>query len=65
MSRDSRDRRDAADAETALLTAYIDGVAELSPEERHRIEARLARDPDSRGGRKQPSDGVPPVSAGA
>jgi hypothetical protein len=31
-----------------LLTAYVDGVAELSTDERRRIEARLARDPGAR-----------------
>lgn len=29
-------------ADDDLLTAYLDGVAELTPEERHRVEARLA-----------------------
>lgn len=31
-----------------LLTAYVDGVAELALDERHQIEARLARDPGVR-----------------
>jgi len=46
----SRDRGDTPDPEpdAELLAAYVDGVAELSPEERHRIEARLARDPGAR-----------------
>src|SRR5262245_62960485 len=52
----SRDRGDAADSradqgdprELGLLTAYVDGVAELSPDERKRIEARLADDPPAR-----------------
>ena len=43
----SIDRRDD-EAETALLTAYVDGVAELAPDQRHRVEARLARDPGAR-----------------
>jgi hypothetical protein len=34
-----------------LLTAYIDGVAELSPAERRRVEARLAGDPATRADR--------------
>lgn len=29
-----------------LLTAYLDGVGELTPEERKRVELRLERDPD-------------------
>jgi anti-sigma factor RsiW len=29
-----------------LLTAYLDGVSELTPDERKRVELRLARDPD-------------------
>ncbi len=29
-------------ADDDLLTAYLDGVAELTPEERHRVEARLS-----------------------
>src|SRR5262245_48274792 len=64
MSRDRRDAADAArdgapereptreqqadPRELALLTAYVDGVAELSPDERRRIEARLADDPRAR-----------------
>jgi anti-sigma factor RsiW len=31
-----------------LLTAYVDGVAELSPDERRRVETLLARDPQAR-----------------
>jgi len=31
-----------------LLTAYVDGVSELSPADRRRIEARLAGDPAAR-----------------
>lgn len=31
-----------------LISAYVDGVAELSPDERKRVEERLARDPDAR-----------------
>jgi anti-sigma factor RsiW len=34
--------------EPALLTAYVDGIAELSPDERRGIEARLAGDPRAR-----------------
>jgi len=30
-----------------LLTAYVDGVAELTPDERHRVSARLAVDPQA------------------
>jgi len=33
---------------TALVTAYVDGVAELSPAERHEVEALLSRDPGAR-----------------
>jgi anti-sigma factor RsiW len=29
-----------------LLTAYLDGVGELTPEERKRVELRIERDPD-------------------
>lgn len=36
--------RDADD----LLAAYVDGVAELTPEERRAVEARLAADPAAR-----------------
>src|SRR4051812_39433380 len=36
------------DREDELLTAYVDGVAELSPDERHRIEAHLAEQPRAR-----------------
>jgi hypothetical protein len=31
-----------------LLTAYVDGITEIGLEDRHRIEARLARDPAAR-----------------
>jgi anti-sigma factor RsiW len=42
-------RRDPTERDLAELdTAYGDGVAELSPDERHRIEARLAGDPAAR-----------------
>jgi hypothetical protein len=43
MSRDPGGADPERDAE--LVTAYVDGCAELSPDERHRVEARLARDP--------------------
>jgi hypothetical protein len=36
------------DSGAALLTAYVDGVAELAPGERHGIEALLASDPRAR-----------------
>ncbi len=47
------DAGDAGDAniperDPALLTAYVDGVAELSPDERHRVESLLAHDPQAR-----------------
>lgn len=57
MSRDPRDtqgaeadRRGPIDPErrAALVTAYVDGVAELPPDERHDIEAHLAREPGAR-----------------
>jgi hypothetical protein len=50
----SRDRDDAAGAQrdterdAELLAAYVDGVAELSPEDRRRVEARLEGDPKAR-----------------
>jgi hypothetical protein len=54
MSRDrSHDRDDAAAAkrdgerDLELLTAYVDGVAELSPDDRRRVGARLASDPQA------------------
>ena len=37
-----------AEPDLDLLAAYVDGVAELSPDERHRVAARLARDPAAR-----------------
>jgi len=40
-------RRDAAGSDE-LDTAYVDGVAELSLDERRGVEARLAREPDAR-----------------
>ncbi|HEU0030985.1 MAG TPA: hypothetical protein VFQ53_10135 [Kofleriaceae bacterium] len=40
-------RRDPADSND-LLAAYVDGVSELSPEERRRVEALLADDPAAR-----------------
>jgi hypothetical protein len=61
--RDGPDPRDAPDAgargddsasrasedpHAALLTAYVDGVAELPSDERRRVEALLASDPDAR-----------------
>lgn len=50
MSHDPPDSGEAASPEraAALLTAYVDGVAELSPEDRRRVSARLARDPEAR-----------------
>ena len=50
---DAGDPGDPGDATTperdpALLTAYVDGVAELSPDERRRVETLLARDPQAR-----------------
>src|SRR5690349_20622439 len=51
MSRD-RERPEPAtestDARTALLTAYVDGVAELPIDERRAVEAWLADDPAGR-----------------
>jgi len=44
MSRDDAPDRGPG-ADDALLTAYVDGVGELSPEERRRVEARLRDDP--------------------
>jgi anti-sigma factor RsiW len=38
----------ASGRDTELLTAYVDGVAELSPDERRRVEAQLAGDPQAR-----------------
>ncbi|HEX4423145.1 MAG TPA: hypothetical protein VH165_34745 [Kofleriaceae bacterium] len=43
-----RDRRDGQGDESALVAAYVDGVAELSPEDRRAVEAGLARDPAAR-----------------
>ena len=63
MSRDRRDARvagtpfghaapegpDAPDGHgPELLTAYVDGITELPPDERHAVEAWLARDPVAR-----------------
>jgi len=59
MSRDRRAAPDSPDSQGPgaatdpardgeLLTAYVDGVAELSPDERHRAAALLARDPQAR-----------------
>lgn len=46
----SRDPGDATGSEqdAELLAAYVDGVAELAPDERHRVAARLTRDPEAR-----------------
>jgi anti-sigma factor RsiW len=44
----SRDRRDANERDAELLTAFVDGASELPPDERDRIEALLARDPEAR-----------------
>src|SRR5215510_13877657 len=41
-------RRPDPERSVALLTAYVDGVAELPPDERHDVEAHLARDPGAR-----------------
>ncbi|MEO7734226.1 MAG: hypothetical protein ABIY55_24900, partial [Kofleriaceae bacterium] len=39
-------RREPTEHDRAALdTAYVDGVAELAPDERRAIEARLAADP--------------------
>lgn len=46
MSRDLGDAQRERDAE--LLSAYVDGVAQLSPDERRRVEALLERDPAAR-----------------
>ncbi|HEX2686526.1 MAG TPA: hypothetical protein VHN14_07905 [Kofleriaceae bacterium] len=48
MRRDRPDRDDATERKAELLTAYVDGVAELTPAERHRLAERLARDPRAR-----------------
>jgi hypothetical protein len=56
MSRDRRDRPEATDPadpadperSTQLLTAYVDGVAELPVDERRAVERRLADDPQAR-----------------
>jgi hypothetical protein len=40
--------RDTGERDAELLTAYVDGVAELSADERRRVSARLARDPEAR-----------------
>lgn len=50
---DAGDPGDPGDAtpperDPGLLTAYVDGVAELSPDERRRVETLLARDPQAR-----------------
>jgi hypothetical protein len=42
------DHRPAPDP-AELLTAYADGIAELAPDERHRIEAALEAEPSLRG----------------
>ena len=43
----SRDPGDATGSErdAELLTAYVDGVAELTPDERHRVSAWLTGRP--------------------
>lgn len=55
MSRDRRDRPEDPDPEARdpersaeLLTAYVDGVAELAADERRAVERRLADDPEAR-----------------
>jgi anti-sigma factor RsiW len=47
MRRD-RGKPNRAEPGAELLAAYADGIAELSPDERHRIEAHLAADPAAR-----------------
>lgn len=42
-------RRDNAQGDVTLLSAYVDGVAELSLDERKRVDDLLARDPSLRG----------------
>jgi hypothetical protein len=44
------DRHGPIDPErsAALVTAYVDGISELAPDDRHGIEALLARDPAAR-----------------
>jgi hypothetical protein len=44
MRRD-RGKPNIAERDAALLAAYADGITELSPDERHRISARVAADP--------------------
>lgn len=53
--RGERDDRRAREA-PELLTAYVDGVAELSTDERRQIEARLADDPGARADEAQLRD---------
>jgi anti-sigma factor RsiW len=48
MSRDRGDASDGARGGDELLTAYVDGVSELSPADRKRIEAQLAGAPQAR-----------------
>lgn len=48
MSRDDAPVRGPRGDDDALLTAYVDGVGELSPDERRRVEARLHDDPAAR-----------------
>jgi hypothetical protein len=40
--------RDTGERDAELLTAYVDGVTELSTDERRRLAARLASDPAAR-----------------
>src|SRR5688572_2370793 len=48
MRGDRGDSGDPPDRDAELLSAYADGVSELSSDARHRIEARLADDPSLR-----------------
>jgi anti-sigma factor RsiW len=43
-----KDAAKTAERDAELLTAYVDGVAELPGEERHAVETRLAGDPAAR-----------------
>lgn len=45
---DRHDRPSDPAHRAALVTAYVDGVTELTPDDRHGVEALLARDPAAR-----------------